>query len=126
MEMRIVNRKQRVGKWGENLARDYLEKKGCEFIASNVRTGYGELDLIFATKEGILFVEVKTRTNSEFGLPEDAVYGTKKIHLLQASEAYMQIHPELGGTWRIDVISIQGSPEKPDDIQIEWFENVIE
>ena len=59
-----MSRNQKVGQWGEQAAADYLSTKGYEIIARNVRTPYGEIDLI-AQKDGFtIFVEVKARTSS--------------------------------------------------------------
>lgn len=125
-------RKQRIGKWGETVAAYYLEQRGYRVLARNVRTGRGEIDLI-ARQEGapprgnvLVFVEVKTRTNDQFGLPEEAVDERKLEHLFRAAEAYLEEHTEMTGQeWRIDAIAIQGKPgEKAEDVHIEHFENI--
>jgi putative endonuclease len=74
----------------------------------------------------LVFVEVKTRTNASFGLPEEAVDARKLEHLFRAAEAYLQEREDLAGQdWRIDVIAIQGRPgEKVEDVHIEHFENI--
>ena len=57
----MTTHNQQVGKWGEDIAVEYLIKRGREVVARNIRTPYGEIDII--TKQGgiIVFVEVKTR-----------------------------------------------------------------
>lgn len=125
-------RKQRIGRWGETVAAYYLEQRGYHVLAHNVRTGRGEIDLVArqeaASLRGdmLVFVEVKTRTNEQFGLPEEAVDERKLEHLFRAAEAYLQEHPELAEQeWRIDAIAIQGRPgEKTEDVHIEHFENI--
>ncbi len=116
---------QKIGRWGERLAQTYLERQGYCLIESNVRTPYGELDLIMQGKGGLIVVEVKTRTGESFGLPEVSVNIRKRLHLKQSAEAYFLAHPELGSDWRIDVIAILGKPTQPESIQIEWFENAV-
>lgn len=125
------SRRQQVGRWGEAVASRYLEKRGYQILARNARTPYGEIDLVARQKDGCLvFVEVKTRTNVVFGLPEEAVDARKLKHMVAAAEAYwlafLEQHPEIGDqSWRIDVIAVQGKPgTKVEDIQIEHFENV--
>jgi len=122
--------KQRVGRWGETVAAYHLEMKGYRILARNVRTAWGEIDLV-ARQEGaspgcVVFVEVKTRTGQSFGLPEEAVDGRKLEHMFLSAEAFLQEHPEwIGLDWRIDVIAIQGRPgAKVEDMHIEHFENV--
>lgn len=119
--------KQRIGRWGETVATYYLERRGYRVIARNVRTGRGEIDLIACHESGVVvFVEVKTRTNDQFGLPEEAVDARKLEHLFQAAEVYLLEHAELAEQeWRIDAIAIQGKPgEKAEDVHIEHFENI--
>ncbi len=135
--------KQKIGRWGETVASYYLEQRGFRVLERNVRTGRGEIDLIArqaAPRHGnapkcgeapnrgevLVFVEVKTRTNQQFGLPEEAVDARKLEHLFRAAEAYLEEHQELAALeWRIDVIAIQGKPgEKAEDVLIEHFENI--
>lgn len=119
-----MNRRQRIGRWGENIAKDYIKKHGYEFIESNVRTPYGELDLIMKHGDVIIFVEVKTRTSRSFGFPEESITAKKQAHLIEAAQAYLQLHPEFNNGWRVDVIAIQGIPGEHSP-RIEWFENAI-
>ncbi len=112
---------QKIGQWGEDAAADYLSEQGCEIIARNVRTPYGEIDLIARRADVILFIEVKTRTSASFGLPEVAVSARKQRHMLSAAEHYAAEH-EIDH-WQIDVISVEGKPGmKP---VITHFENAI-
>lgn len=113
--------RQRVGAWGENAAAAYLEKRGYLILGRNVRTPYGEIDIL-AQKDGLTyFVEVKTRTASTFGPPEIAVTPRKMEHMRAAAEHYAA---ERGiEHWQLDVIAVErksgGAP------QITHFENVF-
>ncbi len=118
-----MTRQQTVGRWGEDLAAQYLQAHDCELIDRNVRTPYGEIDLIVRQGGVIVFVEVKARSSDAFGPPETAVTARKQVHLLQAAQAYLQAHNE-EGDWRVDVVAIRGRPGQP-DVQIEWFENAV-
>ncbi len=106
------------------MAEQYLLDRGCRLIERNARTPYGEIDRIVQQGDVIVFVEVKTRTGQAFGLPEESVTALKRLHLMNAAEAYLQAHPELDGDWRVDVIAIQGRPGQKDP-QIVWFENAV-
>jgi putative endonuclease len=114
---------QLIGQWGEKIAEKFFEEKGYVVIERNFRTPYGELDLIVRNLEGIVFVEVKTRTSDTFGFPETAITKIKKSHMIQSAEAFMQSYAEISSGWRIDVLAIQGRPGGK-NISIEWFENV--
>lgn len=112
---------QRVGKWGEDTAAEYLTQHGCDILARNVRTPYGEIDIVAQQGDSTLFVEVKTRTSNKMGLPEDSITARKRQHMISAAEHYAAEH-EIGH-WQIDVISIEGKPESMP--KITHFENAI-
>lgn len=115
-----MSRNQRVGKWGENAAADYLAERGYEIKARNVRTPYGEIDLV-ASKDGFtIFVEVKARTSKSLGPPEIAVTPRKQAHMLASAEHYAQQNAI--DHWQIDVIAIETTGRMPDFIH---FENAI-
>ncbi|MGD8406017.1 MAG: YraN family protein [Anaerolineales bacterium] len=110
-----------MGAWGENVAADYLEQQSYKVIARNVRTPYGEIDII-AKKEGIIsFVEVKTRTTSSYCPPEISVTPRKQEHMIAAAEHYSQ-EKEIDH-WQIDVIAVEGKPGKRPIIT--YFENAL-
>jgi putative endonuclease len=78
-----------IGKLGEEIARKYLEKHGFRIIARNDRTRYSELDLI-CEKDGVtIFVEVRTKIGTLFGLPEETITKEKLTRLRRAAEAYL-------------------------------------
>lgn len=123
--------RQVFGRWGENAAANYLVEKGFSILDRNVRTPYGEIDLLArqpalipAEKSTLVFIEVKTRATPTFGYPEESVNPRKQAHLLSSAQYYMQMHPELEGTWRIDVISVlRLYPDRPPEIT--HFENAV-
>ena len=68
-----MSRNQVIGRWGEQAAADYLSEHGYQITGRNIRTPYGEIDLV-AVKDSItIFIEVKARTSKSFGPPELAV-----------------------------------------------------
>jgi putative endonuclease len=112
-----------IGRWGEEIAAKYLVGKGYMLLARNVRTPYGEIDLLCQHATQIVFVEVKTRTSSTLGYPEDSVTPRKQAHMLSSAEYYLQAH-ELNEDWQFDVIAVEGVPGgKPP--RITHFENVL-
>jgi putative endonuclease len=117
----MSRRNQKVGAWGESVAAEYLEEHGYIIVARNVRTPYGEIDIV-AEKDGLtIFVEVKTRTSSSLGPPEISVTPRKQEHMLAAAEYYAQGH-ELDH-WQIDVIAVEGKPGAQP--KFTHFENAI-
>lgn len=116
--------RQKLGRWGEALAAEYLEKKGYREVARNARTPYGEIDLVMRDVHGLVFVEVKTRTGSQFGFPEQAVTGKKLEHMVAAALSYVTEHPEwVESGWRIDVVAIRRGPAGQ-PVEVEHFEDV--
>ena len=81
--------RQTLGKLGEELAAGLLASEGYEILTRNYRCRYGEIDLI-ACREGILtFVEVKTRQNSRFGAPAEAVTAEKQKKIRHTAVCYL-------------------------------------
>jgi putative endonuclease len=120
----MTNRyRQSLGKWGEDIALKFLENQGLRLLFRNYRTQDGELDLVMNTQDQLVIVEVKTRKNIDFGTPEESITDEKIEHLIFATEWLLQQHPEINENWRIDVVSIIGTPAGMDP-QIDWFENV--
>ena len=112
---------QRIGKWGEDTAVEYLVQRGCEIITRNARTPYGEIDIVARQGDITIFVEVKTRTSQKMGLPEESITARKREHMLAAADYYAAEHEN--DHWQIDVIAIEGKP--PATPLITYFENAI-
>lgn len=102
-------KRQETGAWGEEVAGRHLEAQGFVIRARNWHAPEGEIDLVAEEGDTIVFVEVKTRTGSDFGTPEDAITPTKRRRLQRAAWAYLLAHDLLDAPWRIDVIAIEGS-----------------
>jgi putative endonuclease len=114
-----------TGTLGENLANNYLIGRGFQILETNYRCKEGEIDIVAREGECLVFVEVRTKTNRNFGSPEESITSTKKIHLKAAANRYQETHSNLPSSWRIDVIAIEldwsGKAER-----IELIENAIE
>lgn len=120
----MSKQKQSLGRWGEEAAARYLAERGYEILARNVRTEFGELDLVARHGKQLVFVEVKARTGNQYGQPEEAVTTTKQLHLAEAAESYLQANPQLASDWRVDVIAINRKTGK--DLEIAHFENALD
>ena len=89
-----------LGKWGEDIAATYLEKKGFEIIERDWKSGHHDLDIV--AKNGN-----KTRRNRLFGNPEEAIDYKKRKSLQSAINHYVKSH-RTGQDVRFDIISIVG------------------
>ena len=78
------------GVWGEALVADYLREKGYKLAAHSYRCRFGEIDLIAWDKSVLCFVEVKTRTNTQMGLPRDAAApgDEKSVRIVYVEDAF--------------------------------------
>lgn len=93
------------GRIGEEMAVAFLREKGFSILSTNWHYHHLELDIIAKDGATLVFVEVKTRSTSYFGHPEDAVSPQKISRLLNAAEAYI-FEIDHQGDSRFDVISI--------------------
>lgn len=94
-----------LGKDGEEQAARYLSEKGYAILQRNWRTGRHEIDIIAKDGETCVFVEVKTRRDTEFGTPEDAVSNRKIRSIIMAADNYIKTKA-LDDPVRFDVIAI--------------------
>lgn len=88
------------------IAAAYLVEQGYKIIDKKARTSLGELDLIAQIKDILVFVEVKTRSSKQFGLPEEAVGAEKQKRMILLASAYIQKNALSKMKARFDVISI--------------------
>lgn len=95
-----------LGKLGEELAVEYLQKEGYEILETNWVFQKAEIDIIAKKAETIAVIEVKTRSSIDFGLPQDFV-NPKKIQLLVKAINEYIISNDLDAEVRFDIISIQ-------------------
>ncbi len=81
-----------LGETGEDLAAQYLRDQGFEVVARNVRSPQGELDIVAARKGELHFVEVRSRTSSEFLHPFETITESKKKKIRKTAMWYLMKH----------------------------------
>jgi len=113
--------KKEIGAWGENVAADWLSERGYQIVARNIRTSYGEIDIIAQLGDVTVFVEVKTLTSSREFFPEKNITRAKQQHMLNAAQSYAAEH-EIDH-FQIDAIAVEGKPGA--NAVIMHFENVV-
>ena len=102
--------KQALGRLGEDIAADYLEKNGYRIVRRNQRLGKNELDIVCEDDNFIVFVEVKTRSclypeSGDFGIPARAVDEGKRKNTVKASRDYLAAN-YINKQPRIDVVEV--------------------
>tara|TARA_R110002073_G_scaffold279026_1_gene443206 strand:+ start:496271 stop:496630 length:360 start_codon:yes stop_codon:yes gene_type:complete len=110
-----------LGKKGEQLAVDFLVKKGYSILDTNWRYQKAEVDIIAQKAEVLAVVEVKTRSTIDFGNPQDFV-NPKKIKLLVAAVDEYVISKDLNVEVRFDIIAIV---KEKNNYTIEHLENAF-
>mgnify|MGYP006077827259 FL=1 len=98
--------RHRTGKIGEDKATEYLEKLGYKIIERNFVAKQGEIDIIAKDKQELVFIEVKTRTNTLYGKPVEAVNEPKQKHLINTAKYYLYSKHLENEFVRFDVIEI--------------------
>lgn len=98
-----------LGKWGEEVAAEFLASKGYAILERDWKDGHRDIDIIARTAdETIVFVEVKTRTFDAIAKPEDAITKQKIKSIGKAANAYVKAY-QLWNELRFDVITIIGN-----------------
>jgi putative endonuclease len=117
--------RQDIGKLGEKTAQKFLKKRGYRIRETGFRCSRGEIDIVAQRKDWLVFVEVRTRSNPDFGTPEESINQAKKERLIASALTYTTTHQDLPPQWRIDVVAIElndkGKPKR-----IEHLEYAIE
>lgn len=93
---------------GEQGAKDFLVKKGYKIIETNFATKVGEIDIIAADGDVLVFVEVKARKNADFGEPIEAVTPWKVRKIALVAKQYLVMKRKLGAPVRFDVVECIG------------------
>ena len=101
-----MNAKQQLGRIGENIASEYLKKKGYLILERNFACRQGEIDIIAKDEKEFVFVEVKTRRNLKFGYPAEAVTNIKQKHIQKTAQYYLYKNKLDSRYVRFDVIEI--------------------
>jgi len=115
----MTSARRRSGALGEKIAAKHLAGLGYEIRDTNFRCQKGEIDIVARDGECLVFVEVRTKTGSGFGTPEESVTSAKKAKLVSLALVYLQTHNHLPPLWRIDVVAVELDREgKPSRIEL--------
>lgn len=101
------------GSTGEMLAARYLERAGYRILERNYQKRFGEIDLIVEKEGCLVFVEVKLRKSSRYGMPSQAVDFKKQQKIIKTAMAYLAQNHGFDREMRFDVIEILTDQDKP-------------
>ena len=100
-----MDRRNGIGAWGEKQAAKYLKKQGYRILERNYSCRFGEIDLIAANREYLVFVEVKLRKSDAFARAAEFVDWRKQNRLRGTAELWLSLH-ETELQPRFDVVEI--------------------
>ena len=115
-----------LGKLGEEVAEEYLTKRGCQLIEKNYSTKFGEIDLIVSQGDTLRFVEVKLKKGDFFGTPEEMI-GTNKLGRVQRmAEYYLMENKNIAKQYEIysiDAVCIVINEDEETE-RINYYKNI--
>lgn len=115
--------KDAVGRFGEDVAEQYVQGLGWQVLDRNWRGPAGELDLVALDGDELVAVEVKTRRSLAFGYPAEAVTAAKLARLRRLVAQWLAAHDEHPGSVRVDVVAILAPRGAP--ISVEHLRGVV-
>jgi putative endonuclease len=102
----VTLERRALGADGEQLAAEWYEAAGYRVLDRNWRCSSGELDLVVARRDTLVFAEVKTRRGIAYGAPYEAVTFDKQRRLRRLAVAWLHAHDRHRGALRFDVVSV--------------------
>ena len=112
--------KNNAGLEAEKLAATFLQNHGLKMVTQNYHCRFGEIDLIMMDAKTLVFIEVRLRTNQQFGNAGTSITTNKKQKLILTAQHYLQTHGE--SQCRFDAVLMS----KLDITNIEWVRNAFD
>ncbi len=101
-----MNAKDSLGRHGEQVAVEYLERAGLRILDRNWRCAEGEIDIVAAERQVLVICEVKTRSSTRYGSPLEAISRSKRARLRRLAIQWLVAHGILFDEVRIDAIGL--------------------
>lgn len=101
-----MNNNRNNGIIGENLASNYLLEKGYFILERNFRSKVGEIDIIAQKEQVIIFIEVKARSNINYGFPYESVNYRKQQKIIRTAQNYIKFKGLTDCQFRFDIIEV--------------------
>lgn len=114
--------KKELGQRAEDLACEYLLRQGLMVLERNFYIRGGELDIVAMEGETIVFVEVRSKSKGNYGLPEETISEKKRQFLYRAAEQYLIKQEYTDKNCRFDVISVLFQERKT---VVKWFKDAF-
>jgi putative endonuclease len=116
-----------AGHHAENMAYDYLVKKGLRLIKRNYRCRQGEIDLIMQEAQTIAFIEVRYRSQSGFGSSMESVDRHKQKKIILCAHYFLHNHPAYQQmACRFDVVALYPDTQDPAQWHTDWIPHAFD
>lgn len=112
----------RDGSAAERRAEEHLRRQGLRLVARNVRSPFGEIDLVMNHGPVLVFVEVRYRRRTGFGDPVETVDSRKQGRLRASAQYYLQQQIDRDRPCRFDIVALSGDPKNG---TITWYQNAF-
>ena len=117
-----MNAKDALGRQGEQLAAEHLQRAGLRILDRNWRCADGEIDIVAAERRTLVVCEVKARSGVRYGTPLEAINYKKRSRLRRLAVRWLVAHGILFDEIRIDVVGVLKSG--PGEFTIEHVRGV--
>lgn len=114
---------KKIGDIGEELAAEFLKKKGYRILDRNYRCRFGEIDIIANYKSYYVFVEVKTRHDASYGRPIESINSVKINRILKTLNFYLCQKRIYDSNIRVDAIEVYLN--RSNNAKINHIENIV-
>jgi putative endonuclease len=108
--MMMMHAKDALGRDGEQVAAEYLQRSGLRILARNWRCSEGEIDIVAAERRVLVVCEVKTRSSTRYGTPVEAITRAKRRRLRRLAVRWLAANGVLFDEVRIDVVGLTRDP----------------
>jgi putative endonuclease len=106
VEVVHMNAKDELGRLGEQLAADFLERSDLRILDRNWRCPDGEIDIVALERRTLVICEVKTRSSGRYGMPLEAISARKRVRLRKLAVGWVQAPGLFYDEIRIDVVGV--------------------
>lgn len=119
-----MEQRKQLGKDSEQLARKFLERQGYRLVQRNFQSKLGEIDLIMRKGQELVFVEVRSKSNQDYGQPAETVDKNKQEKIRKTAQLYLYQHQEMKQCYcRFDVVGVAWQNGLA---QIEWLADAFQ
>jgi len=121
----LTQERLHFGKEGEKAAVKFLKKRGYRIIEKNYHNKSGEIDIIGEQDQVLVFIEAKSRADTEYGDPLEAVTPYKQRKIGQVARGFMAQYRIENRDCRFDVVGIKGKPNEPKSWEVELIQDAF-